>query len=438
VDFEMSQARQVLPGLYYHLPPRQDKLSPLDIMEEDFLIRLAACPPERELSSWLLDTFTAISPLVAREIVFRAYGVTDMRAGVPAAPLWNAFAFWQKHVKENRFIPFAIKREGKWMDYSYLPILQYGTYAAGETFDGFSDMLDTFYEEREQADRVRQKGQDLLKTATSARDRVRRKIAMQEKEYAATKDRDHLRICGELITANFYRMNRGDRKLVAENYYAEDCPAVEIRLDPLLTPQQNAAAYFKRYHKAKTAETILQEQLEKGRTELSYLESVVQELHQAESEQDFRDIRAELTSGGYIRTHGKKPSGFQRASKPREFRSSAGLRILVGRNNQQNDKLTTKTAQRWDIWLHTQKIHGSHVILCTDGAEPDEQSLYEAAVLAAWYSQGREGSKVRVDYTPVKYVKKPAGSRPGMVIYTTYQTMTVDPDEALVKKLQNM
>ena len=223
---------------------------------------------------------------------------------------------------------------------------------------------------------------------------------------------------------------------MVENYYEENCPQVEIPLDVRLSPQENAARYFKQYTKAKTAEKILTEQMEKGRNELTYLESVVQEISQAESEQDFNDIRAELTEGGYLRRGGKKQAGFQRQSKPREFRSTAGLRILVGRNNAQNDKLTTKTAQKWDIWLHTQKIHGSHVILCTEGAEPDQQSLYEAAVLAAWYSQGKEGSKVPVDFTPVKYVKKPAGSRPGMVVYTVYQTMLAEPDGELVKRLK--
>ena len=299
------------------------------------------------------------------------------------------------------------------------------------TADSFSALLDSFYEEREQAERVKQKGQDLVKTATNARDRVRRKIVAQEKEYAACLDRDHLRICGELITANLYRQ----RKLMAENYYEEGCPAMDIPLDVRLSPQENAARYFKQYAKAKTAEKMLTEQLTKGREELRYLESVVQELQQAESEQDFNDIRTELTDGGYIRQRGKKQPGFQRASKPREFRSSAGLRILVGRNNRQNDKLTTKEGQKWDIWLHTQKIHGSHVLLCTNGGEPDEQSLHEAAVLAAYYSQARSGTKVPVDYTPVKFVKKPAASRPGMVVYTTYQTMYVAPDGELVKKL---
>ena len=204
-------------------------------------------------------------------------------------------------------------------------------------------------------------------------------------------------------------------RLTAENYYEDGCPPVNIPLDVRLGPQENAARYFKQYAKAKTAERVLTEQLEKGREELTYMESVVQELSQAEAEQDFNDIRTELESGGYLKNRGKKQPGFQRASKPRQFTSSAGLRILVGRSNRQ--------------------IHGSHVILCTGGREPDETSLYEAACLAAYYSQGREAGKVPVDYTPVRYVKKPAGSRPGMVVYTTYQTIYAVPDGQLVKKL---
>ena len=435
VDLEMSESRQVLPGLYYRLPPAQEKLSPLEVGEEDFAACLARCPAGTPLDRWLVDTFTAMSPLVAREIVFRAFGETDHPMGDDADALWHSFSAWRNDVREEHFTPVVIKRENKPSDFTYLPVTQYGGYAVTECSDSFCELLDDFYEQREQAERVRQRGQDLVKTAANARDRVRRKIAMQEKEYRQTLDRDRLRIFGELITANFYRMERGQARLIAQNYYEESCPDVEIPLDVRLSPQENAARYFKQYAKAKTAERVLSEQLEKGRGELQYLESVLQELTQAESEQDFNDIRGELESGGYLRGRGKKQPGFQRPSKPREFRSSAGLRILVGRSNRQNDKLT-KDAQRWDIWLHTQKIHGSHVILCTDGAEPDERSLYEAAVLAAYYSQGRDSGKVNVDYTPARYVKKPAGSQPGMVVYTTYQTMAVPPDESLVKRLQ--
>ena len=434
VDLEAEQNRQVLPGLFYRLPTRQDKRSPLSVTEEEFAALLGRAAPDAPLDGWLLDTFTAISPLVARELTVRACGSTDAPVSQGNA-LWDVFSRWQRDVNENTFTPTLIKRNGSLADFTYGPVTQYGTYAETEVYDSFSHLLDDFYEKREQAERVKQKGRDLLKTATTARDRVRRKLAAQEKELAACLDRDHLRICGELITANLYRMERGQSRLTAQNYYDENCADMDIPLDVRLSPQENAARYFKQYAKAKTAEKYLTAQLQRGREELQYLESVLQELAQAESEQDFNDIRTELTDGGYLRGRGKKQPGFQRASKPREFRSSAGLRILVGRNNRQNDRLTTKDADKRDIWLHTQKIHGSHVILCTGGAEPDEQSLMEAASLAAYFSQAQGSTKVPVDYTPVKFVKKPAGAKPGMVIYTTYQTMLADPDEELVKHL---
>ena len=434
VDLEAEQDRQVLPGLFYRLPTRQDKRSPLSVTEEEFAALLGRAAPDAPLDGWLLDTFTAISPLVARELTVRACGSTDAPASQGNA-LWDVFSRWQKDVNENTFTPTLIKRNGSLADFTYGPVTQYGTYAETEIYDSFSHLLDDFYEKREQAERVKQKGRDLLKTATTARDRVRRKLAAQEKELAACLDRDHLRICGELITANLYRMERGQSRLTAQNYYDENCADVDIPLDVRLSPQENAARYFKQYAKAKTAEKYLTAQLQKGGEELQYLESVLQELAQAESEQDFNDIRTELTDGGYLRGRSKKQPGFQRASKLREFRSSAGLRILVGRNNRQNDRLTTKDADKRDIWLHTQKIHGSHVILCTGGAEPDEQSLMEAASLAAYFSQAQGSTKVPVDYTPVKFVKKPAGAKPGMVVYTTYQTMLADPDEELVKRL---
>lgn len=434
VDLEAEQDRQVLPGLFYRLPTRQDKRSPLSVTEEEFAALLGRAAPDAPLDGWLLDTFTAISPLVARELTVRACGSTDAPASQGNA-LWDVFSRWQRDVNENTFIPTLIKRNGSLADFTYGPVTQYGTYAETEIYDSFSHLLDDFYEKREQAERVKQKGRDLLKTATTARDRVRRKLTAQEKELAACLDRDHLRICGELITANLYRMERGQSRLTAQNYYDENCAYMDIPLDVRLSPQENAARYFKQYAKAKTAEKYLTAQLQRGREELQYLESVLQELAQAESEQDFNDIRTELTDDGYLRGRGKKQPGFQRASKPREFRSSAGLRILVGRNNRQNDRLTTKDADKRDIWLHTQKIHGSHVILCTDGAEPDERSLMEAASLAAYFSQAQSSTKVPVDYTPVKFVKKPAGAKPGMVVYTTYQTMLADPDEELVKRL---
>ena len=433
IDFEMNPDRQVLPGLFYHLPTPPDKVSPFTVTEEEFAAFAAAAGEGAPADQWLVRTVNGLSPLVARELTFRACGSTDAPVTGHTAALWSAFAAWRDTVNEKHFTPEMLKRSGVPMDFTYLHVGQYGGTAEEETYTSFSRLLDDFYEKREQAERVKQKGQDLVKTASNGAARLRRKIAAQEQELAESKNRDKWRVYGELITANLYRMERGMSRLTAQNYYDPDCADVDIPLDVRLSPQENAAKYFKKYTKAKTAEKYITAQLEKARVELTYLESVLQELTLAESEQDFNDIRAELTDGGYLRAKGRKQP--QRPSKPREFRSTAGLRILVGRNNRQNDRLTAKDAEKWDIWLHTQRIHGSHVILCTGGAQPDEQSLLEAASLAAYFSQAQDGTKVPVDFTQVKYVKKPASSPPGFVNYTNYKTILADPSEELVKRL---
>ena len=433
IDFEMNPDRQVLPGLFYHLPTPPDKVSPFTVTEEEFAALAAAAGEGAPADQWLVRTVNGLSPLVARELTFRACGSADAPVTGHTAALWSAFAAWRYTVNEKHFTPAMLKRSGVPMDFTYLHVGQYGGAAEEETYTSFSRLLDDFYEKREQAERVKQKGQDLVKTASNGAARLRRKIAAQEQELAESKNRDKWRVYGELITANLYRMERGMSRLTAQNYYDPDCADVDIPLDVRLSPQENAAKYFKKYTKAKTAEKYITAQLEKARVELTYLESVLQELTLAESEQDFNDIRAELIDGGYLRAKGRKQP--QRPSKPREFRSTAGLRILVGRNNRQNDRLTAKDAEKWDIWLHTQRIHGSHVILCTGGAQPDEQSLLEAASLAAYFSQAQDGTKVPVDFTQVKYVKKPAGSPPGFVNYTNYKTILADPSEELVKRL---
>ena len=434
VDLEMSEQRQVLPGLFYRLPPAQEKADPLSTGEADFRRLLSGANPEQEAAGFLLDTFFGLSPLACREIACRA-GVGTLLTPEGREALCAAFFDWQQLVREEAFRPCLLLRDGRPADFSYLPLLQYGSSAQAQEWDAFSPMLDAFYETREQAERLRQRGQDLQRAASNARDRARRKLALQEKEYAQTQDRDRLRICGELITANLHRMERGQSVLRAQNYYDPDCLETDIPLDPLLTPQQNAARYFKQYHKAKTAEGYLSSQMALARRERDWLESVLDELSRAETEQDFADIRRELREAGLLKgaAPGKKEP--RRApSKPRAFRSSGGLRILVGRSNTQNDQLT-RDAFKSDYWFHTQRIHGSHVILCCEGAEPDRQSMTEAAMLAAWFSQGRAGGQVAVDYTQVRNVKKPGGARPGMVVYDPYQTAYVTPDEALVKAL---
>ena len=437
VDMEMSPDRQVLPGLFYRLPPAQDKLDPLAVEDAELDRLFSQAGQETECASLLLSSFFGLSPLICREIACRGCGSGDARllSEVDRTRLKAAFLDWQNTVKEEHFTAYLLSRDGKPFDFSYQTITQYGNSVEGQEYDSFSLLLDAFYETREQMERVRQRGQDLQRAASNARDRMRRKLALQEKEYAKTQDRETLRIRGELITANLYRMEKGQALLRAQNYYDPDCREVDIPLDPLLTPQQNAAKYFKQYSKAKTAETYLTEQMEIARRERDWLESVLDELSRAETEQDFADIRRELREAGYLKGQPPRKKEPRRpASGPRQFRSSTGLRILVGRNNEQNDQLT-KNAYKSDYWFHTQRIHGSHVILCAEGSQPDEQSMTEAAVLAAWFSQGRNSGQVAVDYTQVRNVRKPAGARPGMVVYDPYQTAYVAPSEELVKKL---
>ncbi|MCI8537058.1 MAG: fibronectin/fibrinogen-binding protein [Oscillospiraceae bacterium] len=436
LDGDITAQRQVLPGLFYRLPPAPDKRNPLELAEGELSQLLGEAPPERKISDWLLDTFGGISPLTAREIAFRAAGETDARLSGHLDGVERELNALLLLVEEGRFSPVLLRREGG-SDFSFQPILQYGPAGVNETLPSFSELLDRFYAARETAERVRQRGQDLIRALTNARDRTARKLANQERELTATQDRERQRELGDLVTSSLHLLSRGMKSFRTSDFYDPEGKEVEISLEPLLTPQQNAAKYYKTYNKAKTAERVLTEQLEKGRRELDYLESVLEEVGRAEGERDLQEIRQELTDTGYLRKNrgGKKPEK-RLAPKPMEFRSSAGLRISVGKNNTQNDQLTCKQAFKSDIWFHTQKIHGSHVILWTEGKDPDLQSVTEAAVLAAYYSQAREGKNVPVDYTPVKYVKKPNGAKPGMVIYETYSTAYVTPDEELARRLR--
>lgn len=441
VDGDMSAQRQLLPGLFYRLPPAMEKADPTALDGAEWLRQVEQAPGESRVDHWLLDTFGGWSPLVCREIAFRAGGRVDVtfdelgpqgrvRVGEAAEALL-------KTVRENNFTPTVISVEKRPKDFTFFPAEQYEEAGECTAYPTFSALMDRFYEQRENQERIRQKGQDLIRSVTNARDRTARKIANQQRELEATQDRERLRQFGDIITSNLHAMERGMTTLRTMDFYDPEGGEVEIKLDPLLTPQQNAAKYYKEYNKAKTAEEMLTIQLEKGRRELDYLNSVLENITLAEGERDLQEIRQELADTGYLRRQIKgRDKGRRLSPKPMEFRSTAGLRISVGKNNMQNDLLTCKQAFKSDIWFHTQKIHGSHVILWTGGAQPDLQSLNEAACLAAWFSQGRESGKVPVDYTPVKYVKKPAGARPGMVVYTTYETAWVTPDESLVKRLR--
>ena len=387
VDADMSAARQVLPGLYYEPPASVGRLPVTEETENGFREKISAANPERSVDAFLLDHYFGISPLIARELAFRSAGETDAHlfdlGAVGEDRLWKELSGLIRAIQENHFTPICLKKDGKMADFTYCPIAQYGPAMETVRYDTFSTLMDDFYALREQQERVRQ---------------------------------------------------RGAARLETENFYDPECRPVAIPLDPLLTPQQNAAKYYKRYTKAKTAEKHLREQIDKAIGERDYLESVQGEIALAQTEAEFAELRRELQETGYLRRSGKEKKGREKPIAPREFRSSSGLRILVGRSNVQNDALTRKADKR-DLWLHTQKIHGSHVILCTEDGAYDDESLHEAALLAAYYSQAQGGSNVPVDYTSVKYVKKPAGARPGMVVYETYRTLYVTPDEETIRRL---
>ena len=432
-DADLSAQRPVMPGLFYQLPASTGKLDPTAMAEEEHTALILSQAPEGEgQDKWLLDTFSGISPLVARELEFQSGGSREELA----ARMTKLTGI----IERRDFTPVTLVREGKSFEFSFMPILQYGPSVELKRYESFSQMLDDYYEQKEAQERVKQRGQDFIRSVTQARNRTVRKIANQEQDLRNAADREKMRRYGDIITTNFYQMRKGQTVLRAQDYYDPDCAEVEIPLDPLLTPQQNAAKYYKDYKKAQKAEEMLAIQLDKNRRELDYLDSVLQTISMSEGDRDLQEIRQELMENGYLRQHKRKMTakGKQKIvhSKPMEFRSSAGLTILVGKNNSQNDRLTLKDADKRDIWLHVQKLHGSHVILKTGGAEPDETSLTEAAMLAAWFSQGKDSGQVPVDYTPARVVKKPAGAKPGFVVYNTYNTMYVTPAEELVKKLR--
>lgn len=440
VDFEMSEQRQVLPGLYYHLPPTQGKCSPWDASEQDLLALLGAQKTQKMADSFLLETFGGLSPLLCRELAYTVFGqvdfdlsqLTDVQREDAAGKLFDAFD--QLHTGKRT--PVILVRDERPWDFTCIPIRQYEGLIAQEPQPSFSALLDTFYAKRDSLERMRQKTQALRKTLTNLHNRTARKLANQQKELEATFDREHLRRLGDIVTANLHVISRGQARLTAVDFYDPEMKEIDIPLNPAISPQQNAAKFYKDYQKAKTAEKVLTEQIAKGEAELSYLASVLDELSRVESERDMQDIRQELTEGGYLRETGQKKKMKLPASKPMVFRSSDGFEILVGRNNRQNDLLTCKLAQKQDIWLHTQKIHGSHVIIACAPETPPDRTVTEAMQLAAYFSQAREGQNVPVDYTRVKNVKKPAGAKPGMVIYDHYSTAVVTPDAALAEKLR--
>ncbi len=428
MDFAGDALRRLLPGMIYRLPPEQNKLSFFECgseMRKNAILNFDSDVPTDKA---LMNCFSGLSPLVARELAYRS--------GNDLVNLVDAADALAETVTAGETEPWMISIDGAPRDFSFMAIHQYGSSAQLERFGCFSEMLDALYLARDRAEQQRRRSHDLTKTVRTIRDRQSRKLAAQHEELKRTEGREEIRHQAELVTANIYRLKRGDRSFECEDYYQPDCPKIIIPLDPLKTPQQNSAALFKEYNKLKAAQQHLSVLIEEGERQLDYLNSVIDELERAESDRDVSDIRRELIDTGYIRrVRGGKPERVK-AQAPLKFVSDDDFEILVGRSNAQNDELTTKLARRTDIWLHTQKVHGSHVIIRCDGLEPTERTIEQAAILAAYYSQGRGAGNIPVDYTMVKNVRKPSGSLPGKVIYTEYKTLIIRADEALVERLR--
>lgn len=429
VDAETSPLRQVMPGMIYRLPVDQKKpdffsLSSGERREMFKEYDEANTSPEK----WLLSSFSCLSPLICREMVHRCYG--------EILNLPEAMDALCDTVSSADFTPYMLLEDGKPKEFSFMRIAQYGDILQGQAFDSFSQLLDTFFTRRSKAEAMKRKVSGLRKSVKTTHDRTVRKLAAQEEEIILCADKQLQKRYGDLLTANLYLKISGQNSITLSDFYEEDGREVIIALDSRKTMQQNAAAYYKQYSKRKSAEEHLVTLIETSRRDEQYLASVLDEIDRAVSESEIAEIHQELEQTGFIKRQKASKKMKIPAFSPLKYVSASGIEILIGRSNTQNDTLTFKTAHRGDIWLHTQKIHGSHVIIRCAGQEVDDDTLAAAASLAALHSQAGENSKVPVDYTRVKFVKKPTGAMPGMVIYTDYETIMAVGDQDLEESIK--
>lgn len=441
VDEDISRSRMIQPGLRYVLPPQQQGKLRLDDIEFNVVKELFyKADAEIKITKWLLDTFLGLSPLVCRELA-------DMGSGVPDARIFEltdeaklrfltALEGYMAGLKAHNFLPFMLKDNGIPYDYSYMEIRQYAGKMTGESYESFSELLEDHYTLRDREDRLKQRAGALIKSLTTVRDRAARKAENQQQELADAALRERNREIGDIITANLHQMKKGEAVLRAQDFYSLGGESVDIKLDELKTPQQNAAMYYKKYNKAKTAEKHLKEQTKKAEEDRDYLSSVLEAIGRADAASDIAEIRSELVQTGFLRESKGKKKTKEPPSRPLSFTSSDGFEILVGKNNLQNDKLTFKTAMRSDIWLHAQKIHGSHGVIRCAGADVPERTLEEAATIIAGHSQCVPGQKVPVDFTLIRHVKRQPSGKPGMVFYTEHKTVYAMPDKSLEQGLK--
>lgn len=447
VDLTRSSKRLILPGLAYELPPQQDKLGLPDHRVEELVERIRTFSA-KTLSSAVLSSIQGVSPALAREVAFRALG-DDKHLSEMTDDDFVDLEYPLLELKKEVASPthtFCVVRDDndRPFEFSFWDLKQYGPGMATDHYETASELLDDYYAKRDSMERIAHKSADLRKFLNNATERIARKVEVQRGELAKSVDREKLRVYAELINANLYQLEKGVLYYDLENYYDEN-RILRVPADPALSPAQNSQKYYKDYRKTYTAEKKLTEQIEQGTEELAYLETVKDALSRAETERDIGEIRRELVASGYLkdktpekknrrgsqRRDGKKARSAKQppALPPLEYETTDGFRVLVGRNNLQNDKLSMKQAGKLDMWLHTKDFPGSHVIIESQDGEVSDQAIEEAAIIAAVNSTARTGDKVPVDYTLVKNLKKPTGARPGKVIFHTNWTIYVTPDE---------
>lgn len=429
IDFSDSEIRQLLPGLTYSAPDAPAKLCPLTLTRETFVSALSAYPQGRGAVRFLTDTLAGTATVVARELVYRATGSVDtLVEGCDPERLFTAVAAHFTALAAGKVSPQITRNEeGVPVAYGYTPYTHLEGYTH-EPCDGFGALFDVYFGERDRIERLRARGADLVRLVANAEGRLVKKLELLRGNLADSERCEEYRRMGDLITAELYRLKRGDTRFLAIDYTVDPPAQVEVALDGRLSPAANAQRYYKLYNKAKTAKEILAEQIGIAERELAYIRSVSVFLSRAETEADLAEIRDELAHAGYGARMKKHVPQKSVKARPLVFISPSGYRILCGRNNLQNELLTFKTAEKGDLWFHTKGVPGSHVILVCGGEEPSEADYTEAAQIAAFHSAAT-GDLVAVDYTRVKNVKKPPAAKPGYVTYKTNYTAYVKPKD---------
>ncbi|WAA10652.1 Rqc2 family fibronectin-binding protein [Fervidibacillus albus] len=423
VSHSVNRYRALLPGHSYKWPPKQDKINPLSCSMEDFLAEIDF--NRGRIDKQIVERFSGISPLFAKEIVYQS-GIAN-RITLP-----ETFMKLMEKIKSGNMTPNFIKTKHK--DYFYLFPLKH---LDGETskFPTFSALLDRYYFEKAKRDRVRQIGGEIERFIRNEIDKNKEKRKKLHETLEEAKNSSIFQLYGELLTAHLYQAKKGMTEITVTNYYDEQEKTVTIPLDPNKTPSENAQYYFQKYQKGKNAISAIRTQLKLTEQEQHYFEGLFQQMETA-SPKDIDEIKEELIEQGYLRkrNRGKKKKQNE-LPKLEQYRSKDGTVIFVGKNNKQNDYLTMKLAKREEIWLHAKDIPGSHVVIRS--VNPNEQTIEEAAILAAYFSKGRNSSNVPVDYTKVKYVRKPSGAKPGFVIYDHQQTVFVTPSIEKIYELSD-